>query len=244
MITGDSLSTAKSIAKESGILENDEEASTGMELDELTDKQISGNVAKYSVYARVSPTNKLAIVNAWKENNKVVAMTGDGVNDAPALKAANIGVGMGITGTEVSKNVSDIILSDDSFSTIITAVKEGRRIFDNIRNVLVYLLTGNIAEVLVVFIGMLFGIEIFLPIQLLYINLITDSIPAIALAFEKEEENIMNRSIRKKDSSFFTPFLIAKMILSAVLKTIAILLVYFINLKLYNIEVATTMSFL
>lgn len=244
MITGDSLSTATSIAKEIGILENDNEAILGTDIDEMSEEELIKNVNKYSVYARVSPMNKLAIVNAWKQNNKVVAMTGDGVNDAPALKSANIGIGMGITGTEVSKSVSDIILADDSFSTIVAAVKEGRRIFDNIRNVLVYLLTGNIAEVLVVFIGMLFGIEIFLPIQLLYINLITDSIPAIALAFENEEENIMKRDIRKKDSSFFTPFLIAKMSLSAVLKTIAILLVYFINLKLYNIEVATTMSFL
>lgn len=244
MITGDSLSTATSIAKEIGILETDNEAILGTDIDEMSEEELIKNVNKYTVYARVSPMNKLAIVNAWKQNNKVVAMTGDGVNDAPALKSANIGVGMGIAGTEVSKSVSDIILVDDSFSTIVTAVKEGRRIFDNIRNVLVYLLTGNIAEVLVVFIGMLFGIEIFLPIQLLYINLITDSIPAIALAFEKEEENIMKREIRKKDSSFFTPFLIAKMSLSAVLKTIVILLIYFINLKLYNIEVATMMSFL
>jgi len=244
MITGDSLSTATSIAREIGILENDEAAISGEYLDKMSENELKENVEKYSVYARVSPMNKLAIVNAWKQNNKVVAMTGDGVNDAPALKSANIGVGMGITGTEVSKGVSDIILVDDSFSTIVTAVKEGRRIFDNIRNVLVYLLTGNIAEVLVVFIGMLFGIEVFLPIQLLYINLITDSIPAIALAFEKEEENIMKRDIRKKDSSFFTPFLIAKMSLSAILKSITILLVFFLNLKLYNIEVATTMSFL
>ena len=244
MITGDSLSTAKSIAKEIGILDNDEEAILGMDVDSMDDGKLKDSVNKYSVYARVSPINKLRIVNAWKENEKIVAMTGDGVNDAPALKTANIGVGMGITGTEVSKGVSDIILLDDSFSTIVSAVKEGRRIFDNIRNVLVYLLTGNIAEVLVVFIGMIHGIEIFIPIQLLYINLITDSIPAIALAFEKEEENIMSRDIRKKDSSFFTPFLIAKMSISAILKTIAILLVYFVNLKLYNIEVATTMSFL
>lgn len=244
MITGDSLSTAISIAKEIGILENKKEAITGMELDKIKEKDLKEEVKKYSVYARVSPMNKLAIVNAWKQNNKVVAMTGDGVNDAPAIKAANIGVGMGITGTEVSKSVSDIILVDDSFSTIVTAVREGRRIFDNIRNVLVYLLSGNIAEILIVFIGMLFGFEIFLPIQLLYINLITDSIPAIALAFEKEDKNIMNRDIRKKDSSFFTPFLVVKLIGSAILKTIPVLFIYFVGSKIYTIQVAATMAFL
>ena len=244
MITGDSLSTATSIAKEIGILNNENEAITGECLDKMSKEELIKNVNNYSVYARVSPMNKLDIVNAWKQNGKIVAMTGDGVNDAPALKSADIGVGMGITGTEVSKGVSDIILANDSFSTIVTAVKEGRRIFDNIRNVLVYLLTGNIAEILIMFIGMLYGIEIFLPIQLLYINLITDSIPAIALAFENSEENIMHRNIRKNNGSFFTPFLTAKMSLSALLKTIAVILVYFISLKLYNIEVATTMSFL
>ena len=160
MITGDSLSTAIAIAKEVGILENEEEAITGFELDKMSEEELINSVHKYSVYARVSPINKLSIVNAWKKNNKVVAMTGDGVNDAPALKAADIGVGMGITGTEVSKGVSDIILSDDSFSTIVVAVKEGRRIFDNIRKVLVYLLTGNISEVIVVFIGIVKSIII------------------------------------------------------------------------------------
>ena len=244
MITGDSLSTAKAIAKEIGILEKDDEAITGDDLDKLSEEELVEAVNNYSVYARVSPMNKLSIVNAWKQNNKVVAMTGDGVNDAPALKTSNIGVGMGITGTEVSKSVSDIVLVDDSFSTIVTAVREGRRIFDNIRNVLVYLLTGNIAEILIVFIGMLFGIEVFLPIQLLYINLVTDGIPAIALAFEEEEKNIMSRNIRKKDSSFFTPFLLVKMLSSAILKTIAVLMIYYLNLKLYNQEVARTISFL
>jgi len=244
MITGDSLSTATSIAREIGILENDKEAITGAEIDKMSEKELKKSVHKYSVYARVSPLNKLNIVKAWKENNKIVAMTGDGVNDAPALKAANIGVGMGITGTEVSKSVADIVLADDSFSTIVTAVKEGRRIFDNIRNVLVYLLAGNIAEILVVFISMLFGIEIFIPIQLLYLNLITDSLPAIALAFEKEEDNIMNRGVRRNDSSFFTPFLIAKICGGAILKTFAILLIYFVNLKIYDFNTATTMAFL
>lgn len=244
MITGDSLTTAKAIAKEVGILDNDEKAITGFEIDNLSDEELIDCINNYSVYARVSPTNKYSIVNAFKKKGMTVAMTGDGVNDAPALKSADIGVGMGITGTEVSKDVSDIILVDDSFSTIVDAVKEGRRIFDNIRNVLVYLLTGNITEILVVFIGMLFGIEIFLPVQLLYINLITDSIPAIALAFEKEEINIMNRKIRKKDSSFFTPFVLAKIITSSLLKTLAIISIYFINLRLYNSTVATTASFL
>ncbi len=244
MITGDSLSTAKAIAKDIGILKNDNEAILGEELDLMSEKELKKKVSNYSVYARVSPINKLSIVKAWIQNGKVVAMTGDGVNDAPALKAANIGVGMGITGTEVSKSVSDIVLADDSFSTIVSAIKEGRRIFDNIRNVLVYLLSCNIAEVLIVFLGMMFGVEIFLPIQLLYINLITDSIPAIALAFEKEDSDIMNREIRKKDSSFFTPFLISKLTVTSILKAISILLIYFINLKLYNQDVAISMAFL
>ena len=244
MITGDSLDTATSIAKEIGILQNKDEGITGAEIDKMSPSDLKKNISKYSVYARVSPMNKLSIVNAWQEQNKVVAMTGDGVNDAPALKAADIGVGMGKTGTEVSKSVSDIILADDSFSTIVTAVKEGRRIYDNIRKVLIYLLTGNISEVLVVFIGMLCGLEIFLPIQLLYINLITDGIPAIALAFESEESDVMTRDVRKKDSSFFTPFLIAKMAISAILKTITILIVYFANTLIYSEQIGCSMAFL
>lgn len=244
MITGDSLDTAIAISKEIGILNDRKEAITGIEIDKLSKKELKEKVKDYSVYARVSPMNKLQIVNAWKENNVIVAMTGDGVNDAPALKSANIGIGMGITGTEVSKNVSDIILADDSFSTIVTAVEEGRRIYDNIRNVLVYLITGNIAEVLVVFIGMLFGIEIFLPIQLLYINLITDSIPAIALSFEECSDGIMKRTVKKNTNSFFTPFLLAKIFLSSLLKTLVILFVYFTSINIYGVNTAITMSFL
>lgn len=244
MITGDSLSTAKSIAKNVGILNNENEIITGAELDKLNNEELKDAVKKYSVYARVSPINKLAIVNAWKENNVIVAMTGDGINDAPALKAANIGIGMGISGTEVTKSVSDIVLSDDSFSTIVSAIREGRRIYDNIRNVLIYLLAGNIAEILVVFIGILFSFEILKPIQLLYLNLITDTLPAISLAFEKEEKNIMKRKVRKNNNNFFTPYIIAKLLISAILKTITILLIYFINLKLYSIEIATSLAFL
>lgn len=244
MITGDSLCTARAIAKEVGILETDNEIITGLDIDKMSFSELKRNVDKYSVYARVSPMNKVSIVNAWKERGKIVAMTGDGVNDAPALKAADIGVGMGISGTEVSKDVSDIVLTDDSFSSIVTAVKEGRRIFDNIRNVLVYLLVGNIAEVIVVFIGMLAGITIFSPIQLLYINLITDSIPAIALAFEKESSDVMTRKVRRNDGTFFTPFLAAKICLSAILETVAILLVYAICYRIYGVNIASTVSFL
>ena len=244
MITGDSLSTAKAIAREIGILDDDSQAILGKDIDNMNLEQLKKVVEKYTVYARVSPENKYNIVNALKEKGKMVAMTGDGVNDAPALKLANIGVGMGITGTEVSKNVSDIILSDDSFSSIVTAVREGRRIYDNIRNVLVYLLTGNIAEILIVFVSMFFGHEIYSPIQLLYINLITDSIPAIALSFEQESKDIMKRPVKKQKNSFFTQFLVSKIVISAILKSISILLIYFINLKLYNNEVATTLAFL
>ena len=243
MITGDSLSTAVSIAKDIGIIETEEEALTGLELDNMTKAQIADAVNKYSVFARVSPMNKLDIVNALKAQDKIVAMTGDGVNDAPALKVANIGVGMGITGTEVSKGVSDIILADDSFSTIVTAVREGRRIYDNIRDVLVYLLAGNIAEILIVFIGMLLGFEIFIPIQLLYLNLVTDSLPAISLAFEEAEDDVMDRNFRS-NKTFFTPFLIAKLSISAILKTIAVLTIYFVGLNLYGTEIGSTMTFL
>lgn len=244
MITGDSLDTATSIAKDIGILEDGDEAITGSMVDKMSASCLKKNIDKYSVYARVSPMNKLDIVNAWQSNNKVVAMTGDGVNDALALKKADIGIGMGITGTEVSKSASDIILTDDSFSTIVSAIGEGRRIFDNIRNVLVYLLAGNIVEILIVFIGMVLGFEIFVPIQLLYINLITDSIPAIALSFENAENDIMKREIRKKNSSFFTSFLIAKMSFSVILKTLSVVLVYYLGLKLYGVSIAKTMSFL
>ncbi len=244
MITGDSLCTARAIAKDIGILEDDNGIITGLDLDNMSFSELRRNVSKYSVYARVSPINKVSIVNAWKSKGKIVAMTGDGVNDAPALKTADIGVGMGISGTEVSKDVSDIVLTDDSFSSIVTAVKEGRRIFDNIRNVLVYLLVGNIAEVIVVFIGMLVGVTIFSPIQLLYINLITDSIPAIALAFEKESSDVMSRKVRKNKGTFFTPFLTAKICLSAILETVAILFVYAICYRTYGSAIATTVSFL
>lgn len=233
MITGDSDTTAAAIAKEVGIIETNEGVITGLELDKMGENELARNIEKYSVYARVSPMNKLSIVNIWKNKGKIVAMTGDGVNDAPALKAADIGVGMGISGTDVAKAEADIVLTNDSFATIVAAVGEGRKIFDNIKNVLTYLLTGNIAEVLVVFIGMFIvstnNGEMFNPIQLLYINLITDSIPAIMLAYEKESDGIMRRPVQKNTKSFFTKFLSLRIIVSSITKTSAILGVYLLT---------------
>ncbi|MBQ8984893.1 cation-translocating P-type ATPase [Candidatus Saccharibacteria bacterium] len=229
MITGDSLSTATAVARDVGILEQDSEATLGSVLDDKTDTELIKIVQQYTVYARVSPANKMQIVNAWKELGKVVAMTGDGVNDAPALKAADVGIGMGITGTEVAKAEAGVILMNDSFSTIVTAIREGRRVFDNIRGVLVYLLTGNLAEVVVVFTMTMFdGFGIFTPLQLLYINLITDSVPAIMLAFEDESDDIMSRPSRRKNETFFTPFLVSRIAISAILKTTATLLMLFL----------------
>ncbi|MDO4747353.1 MAG: cation-translocating P-type ATPase [Candidatus Saccharibacteria bacterium] len=233
MITGDSDTTAAAVAKEVGIIDSDEGVITGSELDKMGEDGLANNIEKYSVYARVSPMNKLSIVNIWRNKGKIVAMTGDGVNDAPALKAADIGVGMGISGTDVAKAEADIVLMNDSFATIVAAIGEGRKIFDNIKNVLTYLLTGNIAEVLIVFIGMFIvstnSGEMFNPIQLLYINLITDSIPAIMLAYEKESDGIMRRPVRKNSKSFFTKFLNLRIVFSALTKTCAIIGVYLLT---------------
>ncbi len=233
MITGDSETTASAIAKEVGIIEKDDGVITGQQLDKMDDDELLNSIEKYSVYARVSPMNKLSIVNAWKNKGKIVAMTGDGVNDAPALKAADIGVGMGISGTDVAKAEADVVLMNDSFATIVAAVGEGRKIFDNIKNVLTYLLAGNIAEVLIVFIGMFIVTtntgEIFNPIQLLYVNLITDSIPAIMLAYEKESDEIMQRTVRKNKKSFFTKSLSMRIFTSAIIETLAVIATYLIT---------------
>ena len=233
MITGDSATTATAIAKEVGILDSDYGVITGAELDKMSEDEFKEKIEDYSVYARVSPMNKLTIVNMWREKGMVVAMTGDGVNDAPALKAADIGVGMGISGTDVAKAEADIVLMNDSFATIVAAVEEGRKIFDNIRNVLTYLLTGNITEVLTVFFGMFIVTtgngEILNPIQLLYLNLVTDSVPAIMLAYEKESSGIMKRPVQKHTGSFFTKFLSARITISAIIKTIAVISSYLIT---------------
>ena len=203
MITGDHKDTAVAIAIELGIITDASEAIMGAELDDISDEEFETLVEKYSVYARVQPEHKTRIVNAWRKKGKVTAMTGDGVNDAPSIKNADIGVGMGITGTDVTKNVADMILADDNFATIVSAVGEGRRIYDNIRKAIQFLLASNLSEVLTIFFATLFGFTIFAPVHLLWINLITDCFPALALGMEKPEKNIMNRRPRDSKEGIF-----------------------------------------
>lgn len=203
MITGDHKDTAVAIARELGILHPGQQAITGAELDAIPDEVFAQDVRKYSVYARVQPENKVRIVNAWKELGMVTAMTGDGVNDAPSIKSADIGVGMGITGTDVTKSVADMILTDDNFATIVAAVGEGRRIYDNIRKAIQFLLSANLAEVLAVFSATLMGFTILKPVHILWINLITDTLPAIALGMEVAEKDAMSRPPRSRKESIF-----------------------------------------
>jgi len=203
MITGDHRDTAVAIGKQLGILSDASQAITGADVEAMTDEELFAAADKYSVYARVQPEHKTKIVNAWKRRNMVTAMTGDGVNDAPSIKAADIGVGMGITGTDVTKNVADMILSDDNFATIVKAVEEGRRIYDNIRRAIRFLLSSNMAEVLAVFAATMIGFTILRPTHLLWINLITDCFPAIALGLEGSESNIMTRWPRRKNEGIF-----------------------------------------
>lgn len=203
MITGDHKDTAVAIAMELGIIKDSSQAITGAMLSEMNDEEFEKNIEKYSVYARVQPEHKVRIVNTWKKKGKISAMTGDGVNDAPAIKSADIGVGMGITGTDVTKNVSDMVLADDNFSTIVHAVKEGRRIYDNIRKSIQFLLSSNLSEVVAIFFATLVGFVILKPVHLLWINLITDCFPALALGTEKAEDDIMKRSPRDSKESIF-----------------------------------------
>ena len=203
MITGDHKDTATAIARELGILKPGQMAITGAELDAIPDEVFAQEVRRYSVYARVQPENKVRIVNAWKALGMVTAMTGDGVNDAPSIKSADIGVGMGITGTDVTKSVADMILTDDNFATIVSAVGEGRRIYDNIRKTIQFLLSANLAEVLAVFSATLMGFTILKPVHILWINLITDTLPAVALGMEDAEKDIMKRPPRNRKESIF-----------------------------------------
>ncbi|MBP3376945.1 MAG: cation-translocating P-type ATPase [Clostridia bacterium] len=229
MITGDHKDTAVAIAMQLGIITDASQAITGAELDEISDEEFETAVEKYSVYARVQPEHKTRIVNAWRKKGMVTAMTGDGVNDAPSIKNADIGVGMGITGTDVTKNVADMILADDNFATIVSAVGEGRRIYDNIRKAIQFLLASNLSEVLTIFFATLFGFTIFAPVHLLWINLITDCFPALALGMEKPEADVMKRKPRDSKEGIFAGGLGFAVAYQGVLVTIITLASYLIG---------------
>ncbi len=229
MITGDHIDTAVAIAKELGIITEDTYAITGAQLNEMSDEEFAEKFKSISVYARVQPEHKTRIVNAWREAGYVTAMTGDGVNDAPSIKSADIGVGMGITGTDVTKNVADMVLADDNFATIVGAVEEGRRIYDNIRKAIQFLLGSNMSEVLSIFTATLMGFTILKPVHLLWINLVTDCFPALALGMEKAESDIMRRKPRDAKSGIFSDGMGVDVAYQGVLVTILVLASYFIG---------------
>ena len=250
MITGDHKITAVAIAKALGILEKEDEAITGAELEEMSDEELTKNIRKYSVYARVSPEHKVRIVKAWQANGEIVAMTGDGVNDAPALKTADIGCAMGIVGTDVAKEAADVILTDDNFATIVSAVEEGRRIYDNILKAIQFLLSSNVGEIIVLFVAILitpllskiFGIDIhliepLLPIHILWINLVTDSLPALALAVDPAEKDIMKRKPIKPKKGVFTKGMIWRVVYQGVMIGIITLAAFVIGLGTKNVPV-------
>ena len=245
MITGDSINTASAIAKAVNIIDSDDKAIEGKYVDKMTDDELLEAVNKYQVYARITPNTKLRIVEALQSQGHVVAMTGDGVNDAPAIQKADIGIGMGITGTEVVKKVADCILVDDSFSTIVDGIEEGRRITSNIKKVILYLLAGNIIEVILVFASMLMNMEMFTTLQLLWINLVTDSIPAIMLAFEKSDKGAMeNTPSNRSSSSFFTPFLVSKIVIGAIVKSSVMIMLFIYYAKSYDANTAGSLMFI
>lgn len=245
MITGDHLQTAKAIAKELGILKRGDLAIDGETLERMSQHELEQNIMDYSVFARVSPEHKVRIVKAFQSTGAVVAMTGDGVNDAPALKNADIGIAMGKCGTDVAKNAADMILLDDNFVTIVEAVKQGRNIYDNIKKAIHFLISTNIGEIVTIFFGLVLGIKSpLLAIQLLWINLVTDSLPAIALGLEKEEENIMSRLPRNPKKNLFADGLWWKIIIEGAMLGIFTLLAFSIGNRLYSVEVGRTMAFL
>ncbi len=245
MITGDHKITATAIAKQLGILENENEAMTGAELNKLSDEDLEKNIRNYSVYARVSPEHKVRIVKAWQKNGEIVAMTGDGVNDSPALKNADIGCAMGIVGTDVAKEAADVILTDDNFATVVASVEEGRRIYDNILKAIQFLLSSNIGEIVVLFLATIASgfiakfcgisdgtaIEILLPIHILWINLVTDSLPALALAFDPANEDIMKRPPLKQSKGIFTKGMTIRIVYQGIMIGILTLLAFIIGLK-------------
>ncbi len=229
MITGDHIDTAVAIGKEIGIINDASEAITGAMLDEIPDDEFTKTIGKYSVYARVKPENKTRIVNTWKSNGYVCAMTGDGVNDAPSIKSADIGIGMGITGTDVTKNVADMVLTDDNFATIVGAVSEGRRIFDNIRKAIQFLLASNLSEVISIFAATLMGFTILKPVHLLFINLITDTFPALALGMEEGESDAMQKKPRDPNEGIFAGGLGVNVLYQGVMVAVLTVAAYFIG---------------
>ena len=244
MITGDHILTAKAIATNLGILKKDELAITGDELDKLSDRDLRKNIMKYSVFARVSPEHKVRIVKAFQSTGAVVAMTGDGVNDAPALKIADIGVSMGKNGTDVAKNASDMILTDDNFVTIVEAIKEGRHIYENIKRAIHFLLATNIGEIVTIFVGLLLGLDSpLLAIQLLWINLVTDSFPAIGLGLEKADKHIMDRKPINPKKGIFSNGLLNKIFFEGCMIGILTLISFYIGKTNYSLDVARTMAF-
>ena len=244
MITGDHIETAKAIARELGILRSCDLAITGEELSKLPESVLRKNIMKYSVFARVSPEDKVRIVKAFQSTGAVVAMTGDGVNDSPALKNADIGIAMGKNGTDVAKNAADMILADDNFVTIVEAVKQGRNIYDNIRKAIHFLISTNIGEIVTIFVGLILGLKSpLLAIQLLWVNLVTDSLPAIALGLEPADKDIMNRKPRDSKKGLFADGLWNKIFLEGTMIGMLTLFAFAIGNKLYGIEIARTMAF-
>ena len=229
MITGDHRDTAVAIAKELGIIKDGKEAITGSQLNDISDEEFDRTIENYSVYARVQPEHKVRIVNGWKKKGYITAMTGDGVNDAPSIKSADIGVGMGITGTDVTKNVADMVLADDNFATIVNAVEEGRRIYDNIRKSIQFLLASNMSEVLSIFFATVMNFTILKPVHLLWINLITDTFPALALGMEKGEKDLMERPPRDSKSGIFSGGLGFDMVYQGIIVAVMTIAAYFIG---------------
>ena len=245
MITGDHITTAKAIAKDLEILRGRELAITGQELDKIPDSKLEKDIMNYSVFARVTPEHKVRIVKAFQKTGAVVAMTGDGVNDAPALKKSDIGIAMGRKGTDVAKNAADMILNDDNFVTIVDAVKQGRNIFDNIKKAIHFLIATNIGEIVTIFVGLLLGVKSpLLAVQLLWVNLVTDSLPAIALGLEPPEKDIMNRPPRDSKKSIFADGLMGKIVVEGFMIGMFTILAFFIGNRYYGIEVARTMAFI
>ena len=245
MITGDHVATAKAIAKDLGILKPQDLAITGEELDKIPEAILKRDIMKYSVFARVTPEHKVKIVNAFQSTGAVVAMTGDGVNDAPALKNADIGIAMGKNGTDVAKNAADMVLTDDNFVTIVEAVKQGRNIFDNIKKAVHFLIATNVGEIVTIFLGLLLGLKSpLLAIQLLWINLVTDSLPAIALGLERPDKDIMNRKPIDSKKGIFADGLWWKIFAEGTMLGVLTLVAFSIGNSLYGVEVGRTMAFL